>query len=91
MQSPLPQTPKGSTSDIRTPCADHSLEGPVVAWTQPSAGQEETAAEQLAGGREGKLGKSSHICPNKAHIYYQTDGKPPPFPPIPSHLIAYGT
>lgn len=65
---PHPRHQKYHTLEIRTPCADHSLEEPRVAQTQPSAGQEETPAEQSAGAHEGKLGKSRHTCPNKAHV-----------------------
>lgn len=70
--SPLPhhhsKHQKDHTSDIRTLCAHYSVEEPRVAQTLPSRGQEETAAEKLAGALESKLRKSSHICPNKAHV-----------------------
>lgn len=64
----------------------NSLEEPVVAQTQPS-----TAAGPSAGTHECKLGKSSHICPNKAHVSTIRQMANYLRPPIPSHLIAYGT
>lgn len=69
-----PKHQKNHAQDIRTPrtkgapCTKASLEEHVVPQTQPSTGKGETAAGQLAGAYEGKLGKSSHICPNKAHV-----------------------
>lgn len=86
-----PKHHKNHAQDIRTPCTKASLEEPVVPQTQPSTGQGETAAGQLAGAYECKLGKSSHICPNKAHVSAIRQMANHLHPPIPSHLIAYKT